>query len=1296
MHTRTLVAASLFFLLVGRVAASPGDDGVRVLLTVDRPPVMGTPGSMSAIVTGPSTITSASLKLVAPPEVSVPSPIALSLRSGPTPVPLAPTVFSTNGAVRFLAVDPATVGVLPSTADPVGAPVTIAVKLRVSVAAANQVRVITTVSNLSGTPVATAETVLPLDAATGPGNSSKRTAAGDVTWRLTASGSGAVPPGIYRFEMHARAEKVAQGGSPSPVGNEASATGQLAVLSTSAPVLAVATFPVSVNAVGLYPVSATLITESSSGMIDRYGDFAFLDARGPVGASLTYADAVASVLQDHVRRVLASVPAGQSATATMLAPMVLGAPGSTVGTSLADDAVAAPFSTSAVTQGTGADPFFSGSVMVTTDPTDRAPAPVAGLRVSIFRANAFTSDDLVATTTTDAAGNYSLPFDNHFGGGNPSFYLFFDSADETFEQDIPDDFATLMAANAGWNIFTALDYKRILADRCSGIWCARSPIFSSIPDTPAKNVFNLAFSGATPIQTIGDLMSGVLQNQRELHLAQEAFYRADGRHDARPPMIVYYPGEFCQTSCFAPANPVAWFSALIDAAASGSLTPIFAAIASGHQWSIQIQVHEPFSRPDGARHEYGHSVMQAALGTGPTLDSINSLLDCSSHDVGERHVKECAFSEGFADWWGLVSKDPPDGLATWIDYEAFDLGHIESPADGQFNEGDVTAGLWDLYDQQDDGPRPDEALGEGDRNSTHPIHVLTVLDGLRHPRDAGTGGLLHSIVHLWDSLRGQFSGSLRIIDDDQERLGAVALKHNYVAVTMPPPLPSGDRAGVPLPTGQPINPLAAITPPVTIDVPILFDQFDVQCDSLCRFGSALARGDLNSDGLIDVVVGAPGAAWEQRTPEGFPIDATRAFTGAALAYLARPNGTFELDVKRSVFGRYTKDADGNLLPGAVSGIGERVALGDVDADGVPDVVTYEHDQVDRVRVRLNRVPPSPLTLEAVGGGATFLITDVAVLDVNADAAPDVIVRGLEVGPSQYGAALLVFFGPLSSDRSAADLVLRPSGSPAILTSTFGHNVALADVDGDGILDLVAGGGGDQAASLGGNAGASVFLGPLRPSPAAQYPSMLLAGPVPMEGLGATSLRRTPGVGLAVAGASFPGITGIDGLLHGMPGLTLYAAGAPAVQVFAFPDNAAGPSPFAPPLKPLLQTVRDVGTLVEGRCSSGTACSDALALGSTEQSPLLREIDFDSQLAIAFLDPIAGGGLSVRAIDVPRPLTNAFEHADFGHDSTALGDINADAFPELAVGSPGEMLSQCIETATCSTGVVWIFSGQDIR
>jgi len=222
--------------------------------------------------------------------------------------------------------------------------------------------------------------------------------------------------------------------------------------------------------------------------------------------------------------------------------------------------------------------------------------------------------------------------------------------------------------------------------------------------------------------------------------------------------------------------------------------------------------------------------------------------------------------------------------------------------------------------------------------------------------------------------------------------------------------------------------------------------------------SVAAAGDVNDDGLQDIVVGDPDAGGG---------------SGAAVVVFGKA-GTDAVD--GTALG-----ADGFRIDGTVSGgsLGFSVSgAGDVNVDGFDDVVIGASDipVVGRVLVVFGKADTAAVSEDdlAVAGGAGIRITGGAAFDrvghavagagdVNGDGRADIIfgAPGMDVGDEDLAGRVFVLFGGVDIASTTLDALTMGTGGFALDgVSQFdfaGWSVAGAgDVNRDGFADMVIG------------------------------------------------------------------------------------------------------------------------------------------------------------------------------------------------------------------------------------------------
>ena len=205
--------------------------------------------------------------------------------------------------------------------------------------------------------------------------------------------------------------------------------------------------------------------------------------------------------------------------------------------------------------------------------------------------------------------------------------------------------------------------------------------------------------------------------------------------------------------------------------------------------------------------------------------------------------------------------------------------------------------------------------------------------------------------------------------------------------------------------------------------------------------SAAGAGDINGDGFVDLVAGAPGYGEGQ-------VD-----EGAVQVYLGSAAGVSETVSQRLTLNR------------AAARLGTSVAgVGDVNGDGFDDVAAgapgYGEGQVDEGAVLLylgsaTGLSASPVRLiEGGQAGAQLGFSVVGIGDINNDGFDDLAagLPGYREGGAALGAVGVILGAPTAALPSALDQLLL--GEQA--GSEFGAAVAGVDVNGDGRGDVLVG------------------------------------------------------------------------------------------------------------------------------------------------------------------------------------------------------------------------------------------------
>ena len=230
--------------------------------------------------------------------------------------------------------------------------------------------------------------------------------------------------------------------------------------------------------------------------------------------------------------------------------------------------------------------------------------------------------------------------------------------------------------------------------------------------------------------------------------------------------------------------------------------------------------------------------------------------------------------------------------------------------------------------------------------------------------------------------------------------------------------------------------------------------------------SAIAA-DMNGDGLTDIVVGTNfstpyvylnnGTDMPFSSVQGKQVSTSDPQQSVAVADM---NGDGHPDIMAGGFGTPTKiylnngskdpfnGVSGSDLGTGVSDDTTNLAIGDVNGDGFPDVVTANTNQ-EISKLYLNNGTSNPfsgVTPLDIGSDMAYG-ESVAIADVNGDGKPDVVI-GDEILIGSNTSAVRIYLNNGTSNPFGGVTPIR------LLQNKVGLAVAIADLNGDGRKDLV--------------------------------------------------------------------------------------------------------------------------------------------------------------------------------------------------------------------------------------------------
>lgn len=426
------------------------------------------------------------------------------------------------------------------------------------------------------------------------------------------------------------------------------------------------------------------------------------------------------------------------------------------------------------------------------------------------------------------------------------------------------------------------------------------------------------------------------------------------------------------------------------------------------------------------------AAVQDLFGRHPTSDSMNSFsVDANAPQVVSTWPAADALNVALSTTIGINLNEAPGGTSVNASTVRLTLG-------GNVVQAAVSATTTGIII---------EPLGGLERGRHYEVAVNGVTDMAGNP-------MVQDLRFGFDTTPGRFGNPEQVLTTGKGSIGAYSLTAGDVNGDGIPDIIYADLGDEGYPDAVYLRAGRAdgqLDPPVKLDLSTYFQPTSAR---RCPI-TALAVGDLTGDGRADVAVGSwnCGVLVLRQTASGALEPGQFLDELIQVLRVADMDGDGRLDLVgvQNYWNKafvWLQKPDGRLVLGQTPGLGDvagrDVAIGDIDGDGRPDLVVALRAQdaiTANIAILLQQADGHFTPPRYLSTGLTFGIWGVAVGDFNGDGRLDVAGTTIANKP----ASLLVFLQAADGSFPVAT---------ALPTMDGAYSVLAGDINGDGRVDLV--------------------------------------------------------------------------------------------------------------------------------------------------------------------------------------------------------------------------------------------------